>query len=69
MSRHLKRHRGPAVINVMHEMQGTEYITILHPASRGITVCEDPHSGYFTFSGFEPMMEKSLQLGMGQRLP
>ena len=49
----------PAVINVMHEMQGIEYITILHPAYRGITVCEDPHGGYFTFSRFEPVTEKS----------
>ena len=56
----LKHHRGPTVINVMPEMQGTEYITVLHPAYRSITVCEDPHSGYFTFSRFDPVMEKSL---------
>ena len=56
----LKHHRGPTVINVMPEMQGTEYITVLHPAYRSITVCEDPHSGYFTFSRFNPVMEKSL---------
>ena len=59
MSRDLNHHRDPAVINVMHEMQGIEYMTILHPAYRGITVCEDPHGGYFTFSRFEPVMEKS----------
>ena len=60
MSRDLKHHHGTGVINVMHEIQGTEYITVLHPAYSGIMVCEDPHSGYFTFSRFEPVMEKSL---------
>ena len=60
MSGDLKHHRSPAVVNVMHEMQGAEYITALHPAYRGLTVCEDPHSGCFTFSRFEPVMEKSL---------
>ena len=58
MSGDLKHHRSPAVINVMHEMQGAEYITVLHPAYRGLTVCED--RGYITFSRFEPVMEKSL---------
>lgn len=65
MSRNLKHHHGPAVMNGMHEMQGIEHITVLIPAYRGITVSEDPHRGYFTFCGFEPVMEKSLWLGTG----
>ena len=43
MSRDLKHHRGPAVIIVMHEVQGTEYITVLHPAY-GVLRCVKTHT-------------------------